>query len=79
MWPSRLGRSKKNTDDRQKYNLTKKIKTISFFKYWHDNILDRLGSTQITLPDLLPNHETLISLKKANKKIIKFNSQSTQC
>jgi hypothetical protein len=23
MWPSRLGMSKKNTDDRQKYNLTK--------------------------------------------------------
>jgi hypothetical protein len=30
-----------------------KIKQMLFFKYWNDNILDRLGSTQVNLSNLL--------------------------
>jgi hypothetical protein len=50
-----FGKSKDNPDKREKYSLTiKKIKTTSFLKYWNDNILDRLGSNQVNLANLLP-------------------------
>ena len=55
MRPCQLGKSKDNPDKREKYSLTiKKIKTTSFLKYWNDKILDRLGSNQVNLANLLP-------------------------
>jgi hypothetical protein len=74
MEPSLHGRSKNTPDDWEKYSLTKKIKTTIFFKYWNDNILDWLESTQVNLLNLLSR-----SWEPNNLIESKLNSQSTQC
>jgi hypothetical protein len=57
MWPSRLDRLKNNLDGREKCSfIEKKSRRHFFFKYWNDNMLDRLKSTQVNLTNLL--HES---------------------
>jgi len=78
MEPSRHIRSKNTPNDWEKYSFTKKIKTISFFKYWNDNILDLLGSTQVNLSNLLPrswnsNNPIESKLKKNYKTKFSIN------
>lgn len=54
MWHSQLDKSKNNSDNQEKYNLTRKNQDTIFFKYWRDKILNRFGSTRVNMSNLLP-------------------------